>query len=77
MKVEIRTLEDLEPYFRYQKIEGIFTQKLQSILNVTELKQKWLKELNPLANEMKQLRQKYHFKTNEDIKKQIMKHAGY
>jgi len=77
MKVEVIKVSELEPYLEYKKLEGILTQKLNSILRVTELKHKWTKELMPLCTKMRALRSKYKFKTDKEMIRQIKKHSAY
>ena len=77
MKVEVIKVEDLEPFLEYNKLQGILTQKLTSILRVTELKEKWLKECVPLCTKLKHMKQKHGFKTDKEMIRQIKKHSAY
>lgn len=61
----------------FKKLEGILTEKLMSIKRMSELKLKITKELVPLATLLKQIKDKYNFKCDKEMMKEIRKHCQY
>ena len=77
MKIDVIKVDDLEDYFRFEKLRTELVIKLTRVKELTEQKLKIMESLKPLCNSIKILKDKHKIKLEDDLVKAVKKHGGY
>lgn len=75
MKIDVVDLKELETFLEYSKKQGLIIAELTAYKMQQELALQHLERVNKLAKAIKQMREQYHFKTDQEMIKIIYKYA--